>query len=63
MSRSMRRAELSDCSAPVGAASAALARAACGQLPSLWVPMPEKNAAGQPVAYVRQLHVEFREGG
>jgi hypothetical protein len=55
--------KLSDCSAPADAASAALARVACGQLPSLWVPMPEKNAAGQPVAYVRQLHVEFHEAG
>jgi hypothetical protein len=52
---------LRDCSAPADAANTAFARAACGQLPSLWAPMPEKNAAGQPVAYVRQLHVEFRE--
>jgi len=52
---------LRDCGAPADTASAALSRLACGQLPGMWSPMPEKNAAGKPVAYVRQLHVEFRE--
>lgn len=54
---------LRDCGVPADAPRAALSRLACGQLPGLWSPMPEKNAAGKPVAYVRQLHVEFREAG
>ncbi|HEY1124073.1 MAG TPA: hypothetical protein VGE65_00445 [Sphingobium sp.] len=54
---------LRDCGVPANAVNATLSRLACGQLPSIWSPMPEKNAAGKPVAYVRQMHVEFREPG
>lgn len=54
---------LRDCSAPADVVSATLSRLACSQLPGMWAPMPEKNAAGRPVAYVRQLYVEFRETG
>jgi hypothetical protein len=53
---------LRDCGVPADATNVALSRLACGQLPSLWSPMPEKNAAGKPVSYARQLHVEFHEG-
>lgn len=40
---------------------ASLAGLACGQLQARWTPMPEKSAAGQPVAYIRQMKVQFRE--
>lgn len=56
------KGRLLDCSVPVDTSSAVLARLACGQLPVIWTPMSERNAAGQPVAYVRELRVEFREG-
>jgi hypothetical protein len=52
---------LLDCSVPADASSAVLGRLACGQLPVIWTPMSETNAAGQHVPYVRQLNVEFRE--
>lgn len=53
---------LSACNAaPAAANNAALAKAACGQLQAQWAAMPEKNAAGQAVGYVRELVVEFRQ--
>ena len=54
---------LTACDVPASAAQAALAKVACGQLPTIWSAMPEKNAAGEPIAYVRQMRVEFREAG
>lgn len=52
---------LKRCEVPSDAGSASLARLACSQLPTAWEAMPLKNGAGQPVAYVRQLTVEFRQ--
>ncbi len=52
--------KLVQCNVPVDAARVDLARAACGQLPVVWKPMIERNAADEAVAYVRQLWVEFR---
>ena len=49
------KGRLLDCSVPADSSSAVLARLACGQLPVVWTPMSERNAAGQPVAYVREL--------
>jgi len=55
--------QLKKCDAPAEAAHPTLARLACGQFPSLWAAMPEKNATGEPIAYIRQMRVEFREAG
>lgn len=52
---------LRQCDAPAGAKQAALSRAACAQLPQVWQALPERNEAGQPVAYVRAMQVEFRQ--
>jgi hypothetical protein len=54
---------LRDCSVPADSGDATLARLGCGQLPAMWVTMAEKNAAGQPVAYVRQFKIQFRTAG
>lgn len=54
---------LTQCDAPAEATQAALAKLACDQLPTIWAVMPEKNATGEPIAYVRQMRVEFREAG
>jgi hypothetical protein len=53
------RGALLQCNAAVSSDQSTLARLACDQLKVQWKAMPEKNAAGQPVAYVRQLQVEF----
>ncbi len=52
--------KLLHCNAAPGAAQAALSRVACEQLAANWAPMPEQNAAGQAISYVRQMQVEFR---
>jgi hypothetical protein len=52
---------LTKCDTPADAVQPALAKLACGQLPAIWDPMPEKNAAGEAIAYIRQMRVEFRE--
>jgi hypothetical protein len=54
---------LRDCSVPADSGDATLARLGCSQLPKMWAAMAEKNAAGQPVGYVRQFKIQFRAPG
>lgn len=55
-----RAGQLRACNAPSGAKDSTLAERTCGQLQVLWSPMPEKDSAGNPVAYIRELRVEYR---
>lgn len=52
--------KLLHCNAASSAGQAALSRLACEQLSASWAPMPERNSAGQPISYIRQMQVEFR---
>jgi len=52
--------KLQQCNAPAKAPQPTLSRLACEQLTANWAPMPERNAAGQPISYIRQMQVEFR---
>jgi len=52
--------KLRQCNPAANSLQPALGRVACGQLTSSWTPQLEHNAAGDSVAYVRQLWVEFR---
>jgi len=52
--------KLQQCNAPAKAPQPTLSRLACEQLMANWAPMPERNAAGLPISYVRQMQVEFR---
>ncbi len=49
--------KLQHCNAAPSAGQATLSRLACEQLMANWAPMPERNAAGQPINYVRQMQV------
>lgn len=38
---------------------AGYARAACGALPDVWRAMPEKDGAGRPIGYIRDIKIAF----
>jgi hypothetical protein len=52
--------DLRKCNPASNSMQPALGRVACGQLTSSWAPLPETNAAGDAIPYVRQMWVEFR---
>lgn len=52
--------KLRQCNPAINVSQVALARLACSQLTASWSALPEKNAAGEAVPYVRQMWVQFK---